>query len=67
MGRTQYNKIKELFERLKYEGRNELTFDELRSELIINIGSDPRSVENSLFVIKEANLAEEKDGKFRLK
>jgi hypothetical protein len=62
MGKTLYNKLKEML-----EGYEELSSDALGKLILEKIGSDKRTFERALFTLKNLNMIEEFGGHVRVK
>ena len=59
--RTSYSRIKKMLEDHPY---NEITLTELRSLIMVNIGSNAITIKNALIIIRETGLLKDIGNKF---
>jgi len=66
MGKTLYKKIKEMLDEIKKE-KEIVSKDEIRSQIIIKIGSDERTFKRVTGTINQLKMLEDlPDGRFKI-
>ena len=67
MGKTTYNKLKEMLESLKIRKGSLISIDLLLKEVRKHIGNDPRTRQGAVGLMREMNLIKEVDDGIQIK